>query len=93
MAGLYFANLEESAAQADGWEHRWYHVDVLLLEVGGRRGRVVRNDAVERTWRWLDIGRIRRGGRQEVHRDGANLRRAHLVLCNCWRRGKQGGDQ
>lgn len=29
--GLFFANLEESAAAADGWELEWFHVDVSLL--------------------------------------------------------------
>jgi hypothetical protein len=30
--GLFFANLEETAAAADGWELRWFHVDVPILE-------------------------------------------------------------
>jgi hypothetical protein len=30
--GLFFTNLEDSSAPATGFEHRWYHVDVPVLE-------------------------------------------------------------
>ncbi len=30
--GLFFTNLEDSSAPATGFEHRWHHVDVPVLE-------------------------------------------------------------
>lgn len=31
--GLFFANLEDFASAADGWELEWYHVDLPILEL------------------------------------------------------------
>jgi hypothetical protein len=31
-SGLFFTNLEDTAAAAEGWEYRWYRIDVPVLE-------------------------------------------------------------